>query len=210
MLQQQVNLYNAIPKAPKYALSGHRCLQAIIAFAILLVFIFCIQLINFFFQNWQLSRLKSHQQALSMQIEQLGKNGTLPINVQLKQDNQKLTEELTTKTAELKELGGSLTSDQYPGYLIGLAKTIVPNVWLKTISIRESGQQITLTGSGLSAPAILDFVENVRHSPEFANSKLEHFSLINAQQATGYIDFILSTQPIEHVETNASTTPKAP
>lgn len=180
---QQINLYNCIPKQQRFYLTPNFMLQICVAFLILLLlYSGYLEMVNL----WDNNRLSSYQQQAktsAAQLEKAKENAVKMVN-----QNKLLQDWLASNTQLLQKSAASKLNNAHGIYVqlfTILSTQIVPDVWLKSISINVNAKTITLTGSTLSIGALVQFLENLNHHSNIFNKQFKITKMSSLQVDTG-------------------------
>lgn len=71
----------------------------------------------------------------------------------------------------------------FSSYLTAFANTIIPDVWLTSIAIQNSGDEISLKGETLDKNALQRFLESIQLNNQFKPFKLESQEIGNVENS---------------------------
>lgn len=198
-MQQQINLYLALPKQPKFSFTPIFVLQIAAWFIVLLLMFSVLEEIYIVMQDARLDYYTLKANAANSALAAATKRYDVAAkNLKLKNENQQLTVQITEKKQLLHIIGNVSSSAQYTGFsklLTAVASAITPDVWLKRIEIKQGGQQITLTGTAAASTHVIEFLKRLSTQPAFADRAFKILRLGDTKDQQGQVDFTLSTQP---------------
>lgn len=189
-MQQQINLYNLLPKKTVSKLTRKNVLLSYGAF-LLLLFIFHFILI------WQkhtlvnhLATLKNevtlHQQQLTLLMQEYPVSETDSLKKMILQ----LQEEYASKAGLIDLLSPYAN---FSAYLTGLGNAIVTGVWLTEIHFDRGETKIFLKGYTLDPALLEQFHHQLTMQPIFSNLS---FELIGIKQAKFPASFIMTAKKV--------------
>lgn len=197
-MRQQINLYQDILKDKTQPLQSRQ------ARLVLLLVVLCIILIAFFsyFQN---SRLHKQAEALRQQNaqaeEQLAELERLyppPVeNVLLAEKVRQLELDLAGQKITLKyfEERDDKSNMKILSSLEKLAQNPFAGVWLRRIAISHGGKGVSLTGSGVDAERLPDYLQMLSDSQVFDGQLFERLKIQRLQEKEDRVDFLLESLP---------------
>lgn len=88
----------------------------------------------------------------------------------------------------------------FSSYLTAFANTIIPDVWLTSIAIQNSGDEITLKGETLDKHALQRFLESIQLNKQFKPFKLESQEIGNVKNSTTatHLNFQITMMKKQH------------
>lgn len=197
---QQINLFLALPKPPQYILSAEKFLQSIIGFVAALIFIYIVGQSYHLYQIQHLTTLRLQQaEALNKLTET---KTTYPIalrNMKLQTDIDELQQEFNAKNSLVKLLtllNSHPVTEGFANDLINLATTIVPDAWLRKITLEEDGKNLILEGSATNSQVAMAFLANLKQSTSKDKHNFQHFAISNPpDDKDSTVNFTISTLP---------------
>ncbi len=134
-------------------------------------------------QNRKVDKLTLEQTQKQQQLDQLKK---VVAEVEQFKKDRALYEQKIDIIAQLEE------QQSGPVHLLDqLSLNITDNLWFKTLSL--NGDQLTVAGAAFANISIVDFVNNLKHSPHFQNVQLQESKLAGEKDGRVYV-YTLNSQ----------------
>lgn len=191
-MQQEINLCLLLPEQKKSFLKVKFFASVYAIFLGLLI-------VQVFFEYWGKHREMVALESLNQELTQVDRKLALMHERYPMLDAKDLESSLKKLQAELREenrLFSLLAANRnFSNYLLGLAKTAVPELWLVNIQMSMLKQNLTLEGYAMQTKAIEAFMNHLKAQKEFAG---QHFELREMRQAEleheAVLHFIISTR----------------
>ncbi len=200
MLRQEINLYKHFEalNTDISIFSRKRLLLAWLGFVV-------ISLIFYVLGQLDIHHLNQKKQQLIIQKNILQKSffalkGNYP-QVFFSQDLETSLTQLETEIKSQEKILAYLKdNDPFSNYLTSLASVIVPNVWLITIDVQNSGDEVTLKGETIDKVAFQNFLAAIHQDSLFDKFKIESQQLgnIGNTNADKYLDFQITMMKKQH------------
>lgn len=184
MLQQKINFYPLLsaPSAPTSLLTWERLWISTILIIVLYILIF-------FYSLWDLHTLKNkknnlQQQSMLLERKFVRLKATLPASF-FSGDLTKTTDELKQQLlAEQKIIDDIKNQGTFSEIYLVFAQIIPKDVWLTTISIIKSGDEILLKGKSLTETNFHAFLSNLSQEPIFKGFAITANKIEKAEKAS--------------------------
>lgn len=158
-MRQQINLLELLPKPVKTVLGFEMLVYICGAFMVLM-------LLMSVYDVWQNARIAHKLILVQHKVEEANAHLTqvkarypeVTDIIALEKTLPDLEKEVEIKNIALETI---YKKNQFSNYLMGLARSSVLGVWLKTINIASGGQKIRLIGTALEPKLIEKFLENL-------------------------------------------------
>ncbi|MDJ0623052.1 MAG: hypothetical protein QNJ17_08800 [Desulfocapsaceae bacterium] len=197
-MRQQINLYQDILKDKTQPLQGRQ------AGVMLLLVFFCIALIAVFsyFQGSRLHKkaevLRQQNEQAERQLAELERLYPPPVeNALLAEKVRQLEAKLAGQKITLKyfEERDDNSNMKILRSLEKLAQNPFAGVWLRRIVISHDGKGVALTGSGVDAERLPDYLQMLSDSEVFAGQLFERLKIQRLQEKEDRVDFLLESLP---------------
>lgn len=158
MPQQQINLYRYFekPVTDSEFLTWKRYWASNILFACLMVVALIFSVGENFFLKKRLQTSQTEMTKYKEEFQQM--KGSFPQFFFGENINDAVAMLNKEMAAQKKIIDILSMHDAFSQNLISLSRTIVPNVWLTTISIEKNGRDITLIGKSIGMKNLQDFI----------------------------------------------------
>lgn len=165
-MSQQINLFTLLPKRLRFELTRELVITSYIVFTMILLLIYFIQIVIEFNLSRELNLISSQTVVIQKQFDDL--NTKYPIN-----DVPTLTKLLDSLETQLEHklnaINMLLPNAVFSSYLLALANTDVPGVWLTEIKINNVTQQVDLNGLAVQSESVEQFLSQISMQPVFKN-----------------------------------------
>ncbi len=196
-MKQEVNLYLELPQRGAVALSFDHILRISKLFALFLLAIFVLFLLNNFWLSWKLKKENSlQQQTVDRLVAYKKRLEKSPDELQKGKLISLLNDELQVKTQVVNALRMQALSNisGFSSFLQGLSEHISTGVSLSKISLIQGGKIITLNGDALHTKNVLNFLKNLTTAPVFSEHTFELTQLDQPVVGNKTVTFVLSAK----------------
>lgn len=195
-MRQQINLYQDM------LIDRPEPLRLRQLVAILLVVLVCLALVAFYNYR-QLGQVGAQRDTLSDQIE-LDRERVIALerqhpekvrNIMLEEKIQRIKQEVSGQRQALDFFSARDVENNATilAILEGLARTSHEGVWLKQVRLFEQGEEITLTGSALSADRVPAYLTLLGTEHVFGGRTFDRLKLSRIKEEAGLVDFHLAS-----------------
>jgi len=179
MLRQEINLYRPQFNAQQTEgfLTWHRLQMIIGGFTAFLFLIFLYSLISNYFLRSEVLNAQTQERRLQNKFAELKNHyPQLFFSKDVHESVNALQKELSAQENIIESITNHAPFSQY---LIGLSRSITPNVWLTQIEIEKNGQLITLKGKSMGMDALHGFLNNLLKDKAFTGLMLNLSNIEN-------------------------------
>lgn len=189
-MQQKINLYSFLPKPKKEYFTVETVLLSYAAFLIFLLVFYFFEVGRQEIRIDNIEKTTALLEKTQQKLIQVSTQYPLINPTELTGSIKYLDEQLALQKKILHEPRFSI-------YFAGLAKSIVPGVWLTRILISNEGERIQLQGHAITEIAAQRFLEALITQPIFARLKIELHDLTRSKNESddkSIFDFSISNQ----------------
>ncbi len=197
---QQINLYQPLFRKQEKIFSAKTMMQsAMLVLAGMIVF--------YGYALWQTRALlaqldtvqQRHDQVAQQTIElarlypEKGKDPALAQRVESLREQVQLRQQVVARLADRSE--GN--TEGYSGFLAGLARQRLPQLWLTHIGVHRGGRQLELDGSTLQADQVPLFLQRLAAEQAFNGAEFRYFTMNRPEKEPRQVDFSLRSDRAE-------------
>ncbi len=206
---QHINLYQAAFQKQEEPLSAINLVRAMAGFVVLLSLVYAYQYFSLWGLESEVESLTLVETDAATQVQALNvKFGVKETDAKLDAEVTALGFELEAKSVLLNSLSSQNTGSVrgFARFMEALGRQRVYGVWLRKMNFRNGGRSVELEGSAVHPGLIPKLIQQLSTEAPFAGMEFKNFSIDRKQsedEDTSFIDFTLSTGPIEEDKESA-------
>lgn len=191
---QQINLLTSLPEVQTQQFSAGLILRILITFFVFLSLIYGYQQWLYWKDMQSFGELRERELAAAEHFKSVARYfPTVAQDEPLETQIETLANEIEEKASLVSLLSNQSGTRGFSIYLEALARQFPKALWIRSIKIVPSNDQITITGRSTNAMLVPQFIENLRDEDVFANKELHVFDLSRSKQQAEQIEFIFGT-----------------
>ncbi len=194
MIQQQINLFQYLPKKAKFLLDIKKLSVLYLAFFSFLMLMYFSDIHKKNKTTVKLNDLIVKMNQEDARFKKISAQYAWINPKDLETSMNKLKQDLEFNENQLQEL---FNQKKFSDYMMGLSQATIAGAWLTSFNIMKQGADIELKGRSLNAELANRFLIQLQSKSAFANANLTLEELSKAEAAESkqtYLNFNISTQ----------------
>lgn len=138
----------------------------------------------------QLEQTRQQVESLSAQLEKRAPDAALERSVSQAREQLQTRRKLADRMGRLAKAGAR----GFSPYLEGLAKQIVPDLWITSLAISLPDQALQLEGMTRDGDQVLAYLQRLEQEPVFSGRRFSYFQLQRDEDSPAGLTFMLASQ----------------